>query len=702
MKQKYILIIVILVTYFSVIFGDFIWDDWAFIVQNPLIKSIEYVPIYFTKKIVPVAYRPLRMISFAFDYQLWGINPFGYKLTNLLLFLICAILVYKVVAIIFDDKRCALFVTLLWALHPLRVESLAWVKNRSDILTMIFIMSSLILYIEKKIFLSLFFYIIALNTKETAVMLIFIIFAYEVFYVSTSEEINIKKIVSSLMDVKKNWRYYLLVTSTIIYVLLRWFVIGIKDLQNQGDATSLYSLLDRPFEIRLLNFPKIILFYFWKTLLPINLAIDYKIIPEKRVDFNVIVMWIILFFVYWILYKIWKRKRRKLSFGLAYYLATLIVISNLIIPLPRMISDHNQFIPHLGFMIFLYYGINQMFREKTKIINFIVIVLLSIYSVLTISYIQVWRTEEGVFKNVIKVDSSNEKAYSMLGNIYARRRDFQKSLECFKKAVEINPGFPVGLANLAAIYVTTYQFEKAEKIYKELITKFPDFISGYSGLGEVFYQQGKYREALKYYIIADRMEKRNIEYKLKIYELYKKIGDKKKNEVYRQYLTKLLEDFLQRAPYEGFLYKYTGKFYAESNNYEKSIKYYERAKDLLPKDPEIDKELGDIYKKIGFYDIAEKFYLEALNKRHDYIDVLNNLGNLKMRTGEFGVAEMFYKQVIKLNPNIFQAYYNLGNLYKETGLVDKACEMFEKGLKLVKGERPLEKKFEAALKECKR
>lgn len=689
LDKKLIIIIAIFLVYFIALFGGFIWDDWAFIVQNPLIKNLQYVPTLLFKKVFPLYFRPVRMLSFAFDYQLWGLNPFGFKLTNILLHIIASIVVFDLLKLIFKDRHAAFFITLLWVLHPVRVESLAFIKNRSDIVAMIFITAAFIYYIKGNIALMLILYLLGVNTKEAGMMLIPILFVYEFIFKNTFS-------VNNLRSMKKYSGFYILIFITLLYLWIRWHFLGVADLTPK-DVVVPFTLMDKTFFVRLLNFPRIMLFFIYKSVLPLNLCIDYKLNVVASF-WPVFISWLGLLSVLYGTYVLYKKKAKNIVFGIAYYLFTLIVVSSLIVPLPRIVSDHNQYIPGLGFAIFTYFILKKALSRRSAIMQKTVMVgILLIYAGMTITNIPNWKEEKTVWLHAIKVSPTNERAYSMLGNIYTKEKKYKQAKNYFKKAVEINPNFYEGLSNLAGTYISLYQYDKAQKIYEDLITRAPDFVNGYIGLGELLYQKEEYKESLKYYLQALKLDRTNFDAALRVYETSRNTGDTAMANAYFERIRDTLIRAKAKAPKEYNLYKYLGSLYVLKAEYSKSLKYFEKAKDLNPKSIEIDKIMGDVYKKIGRYDAAIGFYQTAVDKNPFFINALNNLANAEMQIGEFSLAEDHLKRVLKLNPRVFQTYYNLGDLYEKLGRKSDAKAVYEKGLKIVEQNPQLRKRFEERL-----
>ena len=143
--------------------NSFIWDDEKLIVQNKFIRSLKHIPLLFTVRykdyhhLAKGQYRPVRTVTFSLDHFLWKTEPFGYHLTNVLLHVLNVILVYFLLYGLAgpESRKSARFLSLpfvtalLFATHPIHTESVNWVKNRSDLLALLFFLVSFLLFIKR-------------------------------------------------------------------------------------------------------------------------------------------------------------------------------------------------------------------------------------------------------------------------------------------------------------------------------------------------------------------------------------------------------------------------------------------------------------------------------------------------------------------------------------------------------------------------
>ena len=177
-----------LLVYMNSLGGGFVYDDYAFIVNNPHIKTLSHPGRFFLLKTATSfsghsIWRPLRTLSFAFDYHLWGLEPFGYHLTNVLFHIINGVLVYIIILRLGLAWRVALISSCLFLVHPLQTESVSWISSRGDCLFAAFFLLSLYWYMKGRIILSYLSFILSLFSKETALSLPLLLLAYDSLFI---------------------------------------------------------------------------------------------------------------------------------------------------------------------------------------------------------------------------------------------------------------------------------------------------------------------------------------------------------------------------------------------------------------------------------------------------------------------------------------------------------------------------------------
>ncbi|MEA3464222.1 MAG: hypothetical protein U9R14_04090, partial [Patescibacteria group bacterium] len=304
-KHKKLIVFVILFTIGLAIYGnsfnnEFFWDDDDSIVNNVYIKDWQYFDKYFTENLIAGSgqttnyWRPVLLISFAMDYHLWGLEPFGFHLTNTLFHALAAwlvfLLLYKLARMKRDSRilpSASFFilpflVSLFFLIHPLQTEAVTYVAGRADSLSGIFSLLAILFYIkarernknilkeQSKIWLlsnkgknylfCLLFFILGLLTKEQVILLPALIFLVELIFISKKfnkkSAVNVIKLVAPLFLI------------SIIYFVMRLTVFDFNDLLHGFEYDVNYN---SSAWYRLLTFASVMIEYFKLLFAPIGL-----------------------------------------------------------------------------------------------------------------------------------------------------------------------------------------------------------------------------------------------------------------------------------------------------------------------------------------------------------------------------------------------------------------------------------------------
>lgn len=454
-----IALLVILVCWPS-LSGDFIFDDNSLVKNNPYVKSLQSLSSYLTQEdgIIDQAdktnlhtgfYRPLLNFTFFLDYKIWGIKAFGFRLTNIVLHLICCLLIFQMLILLKIDRLAALLGTIFFAIHPTATETVSMIVCRNNLLVTIFSILSFIFYIENHrnrwiyLFISALFFCLALLSKEVAVMMIPIFFLYN-RSISTEKRNFSKEIVSYLPFL------FLLA----FYMILRSQVIGA--------FTSPFTPDD--FLIRLYLIPYVIASNFLLVFSPFGLHSFYEKYPESYFGYKLIISYI--FFLSLVI-AMWKlRKKPLLIFSITAFLIAMFPTLNLIPTASPLIKTMRWLYFPLAFLSIAIACLLQTVTSRGKRSFFalstiwIVFIYLGTYSFILNDTL--WKNQRSFlnievfqFNNVLYADTlaialHDENKYNEAENLYLT------SLDAFPNKAET-------YINYAALLIDTGRTEDAKK-----------------------------------------------------------------------------------------------------------------------------------------------------------------------------------------------------------------------------------------------
>jgi len=598
-KQAFILAVLVafatIAVYLPALQNSFVtWDDPEYVYENYHIHSLDgkflkwaFFNFYFAN------WHPLTWCSHAIDYAIWGLNPLGHHLTSILFHGLNTLLVVLLIVRLLEesmvytknnmlhiDKNVLIVGTitgLLFGLHPLHVESVAWVSERKDVLCAFFFLLSILAYIK---------------------------------YVTTAKDNDQSTLISPLSD-----RRYLSalglfslsllckpmsVTLPAVLLILDWYpfarlqgskfrlvlmekvpfallslVSGIITFQAQNSGGAIASVADVPFFPRILVGLKAIIAYLGKMFWPSNLIpfypYPYNLLLINFTSYEYLIPFLLFCFItagtFILLYI--KRQRIWLIVW-AYYLITLLPVLGIIKFGNQAMADRYTYLPSIGpFFIFgiglLWFLYKLTASRKSNVLKkitwlFVIGCLIASLSYLTSRQIHIWKNGETLWSSELLINPKAAMAYTNRGKYYTETGQYENALKDYTQAISLTPDYPknyfnrgtcylkLGLyndalndlttaillssrpnyeyyTNRAIVYVKLNLFEEALKDYTQAISLKPDSPETYYNRGNAYAKLGFYREALSDYTQAIKLSPvPNADYYNNRSFVYRKLG----------------------------------------------------------------------------------------------------------------------------------------------------------------------------------
>jgi len=635
------------ITYANSFDNPFMWDDGNLIVDNPYIKDASFFKDLFTKDLVYGTqfsnfYRPLQSLSFMLDYHLWDLKPFGFHLTNLLLHLGCAVLVYLVLALIFPAAQSIpLISALLFLVHPVQTEAVTYISGRADPQASMFMLLSIFFYIKHSqkakpknayyFSAAILSFILALLTKETALILPLLILLYDLSF--ASDGVSFRN--------KCKFRYSLLLLVALVYILLR--------------ATAL-NFLNRPLflsnagmNLRLLTSAKIFALYLGILILPLHLRMERSLpIVSSVIEKDVLCSLILLTLLAVLIVRSY-RYSRACFFGGVWFFLSLLPVSN-IVPLNANMAEHWLYLPSVGFFLLVALGVNKLLKrtQRAKILTIVLLSgLVAFYSALTIKRNRDWKDPQSFFEQILIYNPQSVEAHNSLGGIYQNQGKFDLAIKEFKQATKLDPYNFKPYGNLGSVLRKKKEYDLAITAYQKALKLRPDIPGLYNNLGNVYTDQGNYIKA-------------------------------------KTILLKGLDLFPEFALCRVNL----GRVHYEMGDIPLAIKEYKQAISLEPDLVLAHYNLAIAYHRQGKHDLAIGQYKRVLNMAPEHVNTHLNLGAALNMKGRLDEAIEHSQKVLELDPSYFQAYHNLGVAYFKKQEFALAKDSFLRALSLKPGHKP--------------
>ncbi|MBN2143911.1 MAG: tetratricopeptide repeat protein [Candidatus Aureabacteria bacterium] len=485
------------ILYFQVKNHDFInYDDPGYITKNTQIHtglSLNNIIWSFTTCQMS-NWHPLTWISYLLDYQLFGLNPAGYHMMNVFLHGINSILFFVFLLLLTRDQSKPIFlcglIAAVFAFHPMRVESVAWISERKGLLSGLFWILSMIHYLKYMKTDSRFhyagtlvYYLLGLLSKPMTLTLPFVLWLLDFWPLNRTK-----------MSLNKKNNLQLFLEKIPFLVLLVMFLIVSFYAQRQKGAIMM-SLEELPFFSRIEGVIMAYSYYILNFIWPTNLAIYYPhqgSWPLSHVIPGILIITMITFVIVRCRYnKPW------LLTGWLFFLGTLIPVIGFIQVGTQFMADRYTYIPHIGLFIMLWGEILSVWNHKIN--RYLVIlpglVILLVLSCLTFHQIQTWKDSISVFSHAIEVTTPNPIANNNLGSAYSNKEEYEKAIPYFKKAVELMPTNTYSLYNLGYDLYQVKKYDEALTYLSRAIELNPDLYQAYSTSGMIHFKTGDHQKA---------------------------------------------------------------------------------------------------------------------------------------------------------------------------------------------------------------
>ncbi len=474
----YILAVILIITIFiykNSLFGDFLnYDDYQNVLNNPSIRklTIRNLKHFFTSSNL-FMYTPLTFISYAIDFQLGGLQPFYFRLTNLIIHLINVVLIFILSDSLLKNKSLSILLAGLFAFHPMNVDTIAWISTRSNLLSTLFFLLTLIFYQSflkkqkyRNYWLSILCFGLSLLSKPITVMLPFILFLFDYFF---DRKLNVKLILEKIP--------YILF-SIIIGIITIYFRTDTGTTQSVGD----YNFLDRFFMLSLLS-------YLIKMLFPFHLSEIYGY-PVKINNFFSIWYYlspIIILIITIGIVRI-KKLKKEIIFGLLFFLIT-IIITQLTLLEDGYLANRYAYLPFIGLFFIIVVACDYIFsgfRKIKMVLLTLVLGMLFTFPLISFQRAHYWMNTYTLFDHAIKQSPDAAFAYNSRGIAKYYNNDFTGAFNDYCIAIKINPKYAGAYYNRGIIYHNNKEYEKALFDYSKATEYNPNFASAFCARGDIY------------------------------------------------------------------------------------------------------------------------------------------------------------------------------------------------------------------------
>jgi tetratricopeptide (TPR) repeat protein len=666
------LIVSVLAVYGQVRHHEFInYDDDDYVAENRHVQAgwtMEGLGWAFTTRFHR-HWHPLTWLSHMTDCQFFGLDPGWHHLSSVFLHMANSLLLFFVFRRMTGALFRSGFVAALFALHPLNVETVAWVADRKDVLSAFFWMLTIWAYIRyaerpgvTRYALVFVAFILGLMAKSMVVTLPFVLLLMDYWPLDRFEFGPSRREGQPINRTGLHPGYQKASALRLVWEKALFFVMiggcGIIAISAFYEHRTLSQALSGlwPTKRHIADCLLYYVGYMGKMLYPLNLATPYPphsghaVVPLWQVGGAGLLLLGISFMVFW-----HRRRYPYLLLGWLWYLITLVPVIGLVGIGPDKMGDRYTYIPLIGLFVIMAWGVPDLVKRwryrRTALATSAGIVLLGC---MTGSWLQArhWKNSISLFSHSVKVTPNNYVAHNNLGVALDEEGRLKEAIGHFSEALRIRPAYADGHNNLGLVLTKQGRLEEAVEHFSEAIRISPTYAEAHNKLGVALSRQGRFNEAMGHFSEA-----------LKIKPGFAKAhnnlglalaGQGRLNEAIQHYT-----EAFKIEPDYAEAHNNLGLALVEQGNLEEAVGHFSEALKLEPDYAKAHNNLGMALARQGRLKEAVGHFSEALKIQPDYAEAHNNLGLALAEQGRFKEAIGHFSEALRIRPNYARARHNL-------------------------------------------
>lgn len=646
--------------------GEPVFDDEDHLTP-PELQSVSGLARIWTEVGLVSQYYPITHSAFWLQQHLWGESMLGYHLLNILLHAFCALLLVRILHRL--GVPGAWLAAGLFALHPVHVESVAWISELKNTLSAVFYLGAALVYLKFD------------DTRRRSVYLT----AFGLFAVGLLAKTVIASLPAALLLVFW-WKRGRLSWKQDVQPLLPFFVLGAgAGLFTAYVERTYIGAEGAAFELswveRVLLAGRAIWFYLGKLAWPADLIFIYP-----RWQISQAAAWQYLFPVAAIaavvaLWMVRGRWRGPLV-GLLFFAGTLFPVLGFLNVYPfiySFVADHYQYLASLGFLVVASAGLARLlirfgWWERPAGIAVCLLLLLTLAG-LTWRQSRMYTGVETLWQTTLARNPTSFVAYTNLGNFYLERGQVDEAVRHAQKAAELHPSFAEIHNNLANALRAKGQIDEAVVHYRRALEIRPSLAVAHYNLGAIAYLKGELDEALNQFEKAVELRPEYVKARNNLGSVLLEKGRVDEALVH-------LQRALEVRPDDVEVLSNFGNALLRKGQTEEAIAQYQKALALQPDEPNTLHNLASVLLEKGQLDEAVPLLEKALASQPNFAQAHGSLGNARFRQGQVDEAIAHFEKALALRPEEATTHNDLGNALLQKGRFDEATAQYQKALEI--------------------
>lgn len=636
--------------------GEFVYDDRFQILKNPTITSLGNIPSMFTESVwqflsrsadEPIGsyYRPIFNIALILNYGLFGLEPFGWHLVSVLLHLAVTFGVFALAREWDLTSELAAIAALLFGLHPVHVESVAWISGLPDPLLGVFTLGAVALYevwrregAAWRLGVSLALAALALLTKEVAIVIPVFVGVREL--VDAGRE---RSLAARVTDAARRAAPYAALAA--LYLGARYAVLGFIS-KTEPKAAGIAA------EQVMWTVPDVLLHYVELLFVPYPLAITYDLgyvasAADPRFWGALAALVAIAAVAVWLA---WRAAAAR--YALAFLVLFLLPVLNLkaFNQDESLVHDRYLYLPSVGFCILVALGLGWLAervgteRRRTALVA-AACAIAAVFFGLTVAQNRTWNDDLTMARHALAHDPDKPFLLNYVGAYYmVREQNFAEAERWLERAVELRPDYFDSLTNLADVYRFQRRLVEAEQTYRRALDAGSPYFSTPYNLGLVYIDLGRRDEAREWLERALEIDARNAEALYTLGWIYDQGGDRAAAE--RYYVRALEARPTYPEPRINLAVSQT-----QTGRHKDALENLLVARRIAPQHPVLLYALGDVYARTGKYREAAEAFTQLVRVAPTHHLAWTQLGLCYERLGDRANATASFRRAVEVAPN---------------------------------------------------
>jgi tetratricopeptide (TPR) repeat protein len=707
--QAALIVLLTLLVYIPVVQGGFIWDDDLYVTENPRLRSTQGLAQIWLEPRSGPQYYPLVFSTFWVEYQIWGLHPVGYHLVNILLHGLNAVLLWLLLRRL--EVPGGWVAAMVFALHPVQVETVAWVTERKNVLSALFYFSSALCLLR--------YFRLDDEAEEQQRRELWYGFAFLLFMCGLLSKTVTCSLPAAVILVL--WWKRGRVRRSELAALVPFFLVGLvmgfftvwlerHHVGAQGLEWELSAVE------RLLLAGRALWFYAGKLFWPTGLTFNYA---RWQVDAGVwwqVAYPLTVLVVVSLLWAVRRRVGRGPLVGVLFFCGTLIPALGFFDVYPfrfSYVADHFQYLASVGLITLSVAAIAHGASRPPPWSKPVVISTGSLLLVLLAA--QTWRqghiyeNSETLWTDTIIKNPESWLAHNNLGNIrfqqgklHVAEKHFsealrlkpdlveahnnlgmaldiqsrqQAAIDHFTEALRIEPDYAEAHNNLGAALAGLGRLEEARVHFRKALKIRSDYAEAHHNLGLAFAKQGSIDQAILQYLEALRLDPRYA-------EAHNHLGLALTRQGRLEEAIAHFTEALRLQPETTDIHNNLGAALARQGKFDDALAHYSKARKIQARQAEAHNRLGLALTRERRFEEAIAHFTEALRIKPDSIEVYNNLGVVLTGQGKMEEAIHYFSQALKIDPNYAEAHNNLGLTLAAYGNIPEAVFHFSEALRI--------------------